>query len=109
MCGLPEGSLLGKYKEGSNIISTNIGRPKLHPRALSGDEKKALMAKMDRVAAVRVTEREVHIQQRDQALKRIAELEKEVDTWKAKANALEVKPIRRIIRERIAKWLLDRG
>lgn len=109
MCGLPEGSLLGKWKMDSNIQSPNIGKHKLHPRALSRDEKKALMARMDKSSSMRMSASDVIREQRDQSLKRIAELEKEVDKWKTLANGLESQSVVNIIRKRLAKWLLDIG
>jgi len=109
MCGLPEGSLLGKWKTGSDIQSHNATKPKtLHRTALSGDEKKALMARMDKNIPVRLSAHEVMQEQRDQGLKHIAELTKELAHWKALANKLESMTIGEVIRKRIAIWILDR-
>lgn len=104
--GLKDGSLLGKYKIGSD--GKLITGSKRKYNCLTGDDKKALMARMDKVAAVRVSEREIHIQQRDQGLKRIAELQTELDKWKSLATELESQSVGTFLRKRIAKWLLDK-
>ncbi|CAN5951001.1 unnamed protein product [Sphagnum jensenii] len=107
MCGLPEGALLGKWKIGSTVQSPNNGKAKLHKSALSGDEKKALMSKMDKVAGVRATERELHIQQRDQALKRIGELQEEIKDLKILIQELETMPMIKIAIRRLVRLLVD--
>lgn len=104
--GLPEGFLLGKYKIGPDGKPEKTAGVKKF-NCLTGDDKKALMARMDKVAAVRVSEREVHIQQRDQALKRIVELEKEVEKLRILIQELETMPIIKIARRRLGHLLLD--
>jgi hypothetical protein len=126
--GLAEGTLLGKYKGGqSNTERRAARRAQLKHIALTGDEKRAILERLDagktqpqpqpqapiqtRPPAARYSTEEVLREQRDQAQKRIVELQKELDRVQAIA-ATQEKELKSItvvglIRKRIAEWLLS--
>lgn len=125
---LPEGALLGQYKVNSknpqpppnhSNPSPNMGRGSLPPKhvALTKDDKKALMAKMNKSGPT-------HLEQRDQALKEIAKLrdelgkahseghlqrilmgdkDMEMAALKARVSAMTVWDV---LRSRVARWIL---
>jgi hypothetical protein len=125
--GLPEGSLLGTFpvthrqKKQFGFPVPVQGKPNYYRHvALTGDEKRAIFAKLDagktqtpepRPRAVRLSAEQVLREQRDQAQKRIVESQKELDRVQAIA-ATQEKELKSItvvglIRKRIAEWLLS--
>jgi len=111
MRGLPEGHLLGKnwksFANGTTSKVSNVISRKKYV-VLSADEKKALMAKMDAKIPVRhILNEDVLKEQRDQGLKKIAELQKQVDQLKSVINDLESMTLGSMIRKRLAQWILD--
>lgn len=129
-CGLPEGSMLGKYKETQTnaerkaqrlALIGNLGLPK--PKqpsshstkyiALTGDEKKAIMEKTPNSSAG-YSAADIHLEQRDQALREIALLRKEmkvyeavVNTQEAELKALKSMTLWKFLKNRLAAWLLS--
>lgn len=117
--GLKEGSLIGNYKVGQKIPS-NGGKPKYV--ALSGDDKRAILTAKNSSAGISTTQ--VHIEQRDQALKeiktlreRVGILESDLHLSRILANdkdveiimlkkQLEGTTISALMRRRMARWLL---
>jgi hypothetical protein len=94
-----EGALLGKWpmKDGKGM-KRNMKRT-----CLTGDEKKAIIKK---------TSSDVHLEQRDQALREIGELRKEiklyvevVKTQEEELKALRSLTVWKLIRKRIAEWV----
>ena len=131
-CGLPEGSMLGKYKETQTnaerkaqrlaILGTSQppqGKPNYYQHiALTGDEKKALFAKIDAAkvanSAGGKSAEDVLREQRDQAQKEIASLRKEMKQWEATiaAQEAELKAVKsmtvwKLVKKRIADWILS--
>jgi len=104
MCGFAEGFLLGKnwkgFKKGPNAPAAARGRGYV---VLSGDEKK-VMARMDK--ARHISNENVLREQRDQGLKQIAILQKELSDCKTALNKLQSMSIATLVRIRLAKWLL---
>lgn len=112
--GLAEGSLLGKYQVGNGKRIVGSVRTKIAAQqtkryvALSGDEKKALMVRIASTGKVTtVSAEDVLREQRDQGLKKIAELQKEVSYWKTKAHDLESLTTMQFIRNKLAIWLAN--
>ena len=64
------------------------------------------MAKMDKALVRHMSNEDVLREQRDQGLKKIAELQKELDHCKTALNELQLLSISSLIRRRLAKWLL---
>jgi hypothetical protein len=104
--GLPEGSLLGKYKE-------TAGKPRPHQKkkarvALSGDEKRAVLAKLPAKQG-HLAEVEVVRLQRDQALQTILKLRTEMKRREEAAAGLEQRlktmTVGQLIRQKLAEWL----
>lgn len=118
--GLKEGSLIGNYKVGQKIPSSNGGKPKYV--ALSGDDKRAIITAKNSSAGISTTQ--VHVEQRDQALKeiktlreRVGALESDLHLSRTLANdkdaeivtlkeQLEGTTISTLVRRRMAHWLL---
>jgi 5-methylcytosine-specific restriction endonuclease McrA len=110
--GLAEGSMLGKYKgQGAKIVKSQIHRGV----ALTADDKKALMARIDgtHLPRVKVSGEDVLREQRDQAHKELLHLRRElkhyeavVKTQEEELRALTVWQLfRRRLAERLAKWI----
>ena len=75
--GLPEGSLLGQFS------MEKRGKQKAGYRVvLTGDDKKAIMNNQPRQVPIRLTNAELYLQQRDQALRRIDELSAQLEQEK---------------------------
>ena len=103
--GLPEGALLGTYKQPS-------AKPRASNRiALSGDEKKALLARLA-AAPVRKTAEEVLREQRDQGLITISQLREEARRWRETAEMLQRKvdtmTIWQVIRRDLVEMLKEK-
>jgi len=64
------------------------------------------MAKMDKALVRHMSNEDVLREQRDQGLKKIAELQKELAHCKTALNELQLLSISSLIRRRLAKWLL---
>lgn len=112
---MPEGALLGKYKDGETVPSTNAGKPKLKHVALTKDDKKAILAKHGNPTME---------DQRNGALKEIAKLREELgkvhseghlyrilmSDKDAEITALKEKiatmTVMSVVRTRLATWLL---
>jgi hypothetical protein len=105
--GLPDGSLIGRYKLGQKVPSPNIGKAKYKSNALTKDEKNAIVAGLPPPMQ----------QQRDQALKsaidahaKIKMMMSELEAKTAKITKLEEmvkgQTISNLLREKLAAWLL---
>jgi hypothetical protein len=106
MMGLPEGSLLGKTK-------ATAGKPRPRQKkkvrvALSGDEKRAVLAKLPAKQG-HLAEVEVVRLQRDQALQTILKLRTEMKRREEAAAGLEQRlktmTVGQLIRQKLAEWL----
>jgi hypothetical protein len=101
-CGLPDGSLLGKYKE----KSPNQVPSRIKYIALSSEEKKAI------VHGGKHSAEDVLREQRDQAQKEILNLRRELKQWEAtvtsqreEIDALKSLTLWKFIRKRLSEWL----
>lgn len=113
--GLPDGHLLGQFKAGQMVQSTNTAKGKTHnPRhiALSGDEKRAIMGKAHpdkSEESARIMLDTVKLQ-RDHALQIILQLRKEIkqkdESLKYADEMMKSITISKLIRKRIGTWLL---
>lgn len=92
---MKEGALLGKWptKDGKGM------KRSLKRTCLTGDEKKAILY------GGKTSAEEIHIEQRDQALKEIGELRKELKHWEAtvKAQEGELKLFHKIVEDQEAE------
>lgn len=119
--GLPEGTLLGKWKE-NETTPTGIVKKKSKYVALTADDKKRIMANGS--VTVKASAYQVHTEQRDQALKeiqnlrdRISVLESDVHLGRVLVNdkdatiadltaRMESMTVLYLIRKKLAAWLL---
>lgn len=120
--GLPEGSMLGKYKSGQTVPSQNVGKPKPKHVALTADEKKNILS-------THVTHRPTYgmspmEEQRNQALKEIKNLRNHIGVLESDAHLgrilandkdatiadltarMESMTVLYLIRKKLAAWLL---
>lgn len=98
--GLPDGALLGKYKE-TNPYQV----PKRAKRvSLTGDEKRAI-----RGVPRKLQTEDVLREQRDQAQREIATLRKEMKQWEvtvaAQEQELKSMTVWKLLRKRLAEWI----
>lgn len=108
--GLPDGSLLGKYRvgpDGKPITGSKKSYRKY--KCLTGDDKKALMARMDQKPVVKLSMEDSLREQRDQALKIISSLNNEVAFWKASTERFRDMSITDIIRHKLSIMLAVKG
>ena len=97
-----EGALLGKWP-----LKNGCGKPKMQKHvALTGDEKRAIIGKKSTEDVLR--------EQRDQALKEIGNLRKEMKQWEATVKAkeenikaLKAMTLMKFLRKRLAEWILS--
>jgi hypothetical protein len=108
-CGFPDGSLLGQFDPEKGILPKRVKKKKTKVTtarvALTGDDKKAILA--GNIAPTKRAVEDVLREQRDQAQKRIIELERELKHWTAAVKTLEDQmkemTVWKLIRKRIAQ------
>jgi hypothetical protein len=119
MTGVPEGSMLGKYKQSqTNAERKEMRRVSSHGRvALTGDEKKAIMAgnvappptPAQKQSVVKHQAEDVLREQRDQALRELKHLNNELKLYKKivedQEKELKAMTVWKLIRKRIAEWI----
>ena len=106
---MKEGALLGKWpmKDGKGLKRSE------KRTCLTGDEKKAIMGKTPNSSAG-LSASDVHLEQRDQALREISLLRKELKVYEAtvKTQEEELKALKsmtlwKVLKNRLAEWLLS--
>jgi hypothetical protein len=107
-CGFPDGALLGKFDPDKGMVPKRVQKKKAPPQstmvALTGDEKKTITGKK--------TASDIHLEQRDQALKALGEIQKEmkhyvevVKSQEEELKALKSMTVWELIRKRLAEWI----
>lgn len=102
MKGLPEGTLLKNAAK---------ARPKVKRIALSGEEKRAILARIG-AAPTHYEPIDVVREQREQALRTVIELRKELAQWKAtvaeQERKLKTMTVWQVIRRDLMEWLKEK-
>ena len=113
MKGLADGSLLGNHNYGGKPDYSRRKPNHYQHIALTGDEKKALLARVQATPVAHIKDKhkteDVLREQRDQALKEIGELRREMKHYEAALTSqreeLKALTLLNFIRKRLSEWM----